>query len=73
MRDPNRIPRILDELKGIWISHPDLRLGQLLLNVVKDPALYYIEDQEIIKRLRDYYSEVENFENNKSNIQDKKR
>ena len=70
MRDPKRIPKILDELKGIWSTYPDLRLGQLLLNAVRDPILYYLEDEEIIKRLRDYYSEVRNIETNKPDIQD---
>jgi hypothetical protein len=70
MRDPKRIPKILDELKGIWSMVPDLRLGQLILNVLQDPILYYLEDEEVIKRLREHYSGV-HFETNKSNIQDK--
>jgi hypothetical protein len=73
MRDPKRIPTILNELKGIWATYPDLRLGQLLLNVVKDPVLYYLEDAEIIKVLRDYYSEGKNIENNKSQLRDSKQ
>ena len=68
MRDPNRIPEILNQLKAIWSSFPDLRLGQLLLNVDQDPRLYYIEDEELIKALRDYYSEVKHIENHKPDI-----
>ncbi len=71
MRDPKRIPKILDELKGIWSSFPDLRLGQLILNVLENQACYYIEDEELIKLLREHYSEVKNIETNKPNIQDK--
>ena len=70
MRDPKRIPKLLDELKGVWSSFPDLRLGQLLLNVFSDPTLYYMEDEEIIKHLRKYYSEVNHIETNKPDIQD---
>lgn len=33
MRDPARIPRVLDALRETWEKHPDLRLGQLLMNI----------------------------------------
>ena len=68
MRDPKRIPDILNQLKAIWSSFPDLRLGQLLMNVDDDPRLYYIEDGELIKVLRNHYSEAKYIENNKSSI-----
>ena len=55
MRDQNRIDNILQQLAEIWKQYPDLRLGQLLLNVLGDPALYYIEDQALIDYLRNYY------------------
>ncbi len=72
MRDPKRIPEILNELKGIWSSFPGLRLGQLICNMwLSEQDLYYIEDEELMKILKDHYSEVRNFENNKPNIQDK--
>jgi uncharacterized protein YihD (DUF1040 family) len=32
MRDPNRIPRILEKLRLLWEKSPDLRLGQLVEN-----------------------------------------
>lgn len=55
MRDANRIPEILDALQKLWMANPDLRLGQLLVNVVnlKDPSdeLFYIEDDELHNRL----------------------
>ena len=49
-----------DRLKTLWKKYPDLRLGQLILNVLQDPALYYIEDAELIDLLdklseRNYY------------------
>jgi len=70
MRDPKRIPKMLNELKGIWSTFPDLRLGQLLVNVTERSTLYYMEDDELMKKIRQYYSEAKNFENNQSNIQD---
>lgn len=35
MRNPNRIPIILDLIKKEWERNPDLRLGQLLSNVAR--------------------------------------
>ena len=58
MRDMNRIDLILDRLKTLWKKYPDLRLGQLITNVLQDPALYYIEDAELIDLLEEYYSNI---------------
>ena len=55
MRNPDRIEIILDAIKQIWQKYPDMRLGQLLLNVLPDPALYYVEDTELINALTDFY------------------
>lgn len=77
MRDPKRIPEILNELKGIWGSLPDLRLGQLIINAAgmwdmssmdAERKLYYMEDEQLIKLLRDHYSEVDYIEANKPNL-----
>ena len=53
MRDVNRIPQILDDLKKIWELTPDIRLGQLLLNAVgcNKTTLFYIEDQDLIDKM----------------------
>ena len=53
MRDINRIPQILNDLKKIWELTPDIRLGQLLLNAVdhNENTLFYIEDQDLIDRM----------------------
>ena len=76
MRDPKRIPQILDELKGIWGAFPVLRLGQFIINVidsqiVNEQQFYYMEDEELIKLFRNYFSEVKYIEPNKPNIQNK--
>ena len=57
MRDPNRIPQILEEIKKIWEKYPDMRLGQLIGNVFRDPTLYYVEDQGLVDGLKDLYEE----------------
>ena len=54
MRDPKRIPETLHDVQRVWEAFPDLRLGQLLLNVVPDTALYYIEDEELVHRLLEF-------------------
>ena len=59
MRDVNRIDKILNEIKDIWEEYPDLRLGQLICNVVRDPALYYIEDEALVEILRESYGDAE--------------
>ena len=61
MRDINRIPQILGDLKKIWELTPDIRLGQLLLNAVdhNENTLFYIEDQDLIdKMFHEIYSNL---------------
>lgn len=55
MRDPNRIDQLLARLKVIWERNPDLRLGQLILNVASDPVLYYVEDEELMTAMEKLY------------------
>ena len=55
MRSKYRIDITLNELQNIWLEFPDLRLGQLLLNAVSDPELYYLEDEELIVKLQEFY------------------
>ena len=55
MRSKYRIDITLNELQNIWLEFPDLRLGQLLLNAVSDPELYYLEDEELIIKLQEFY------------------
>lgn len=56
MRPKNRIDKILNELSVVWKKNPDLRLGQLICNVLQDPQLYYIEDDDLIDYLKKYYN-----------------
>lgn len=56
MRDLNRIDCILDRLGVIWKKFPDLRLGQLVLNVWQDPSMYYVEDEEFINEIESFYN-----------------
>ena len=55
MRDPKRIDVILQEISAIWHKYPDMRLGQLIGNVLEGPSLYYVEDDSLVKVLKDMY------------------
>lgn len=48
MRDPARIDRILEAVREVWTGHPDLRLGQILVNAIHPsrpcPQIFYAED-----------------------------
>lgn len=59
MRDIGRIDKVLKEVGEVWKQVPDLRLGQLLLNVLQDPALYQVEDDQLILRLKEFYKRSE--------------
>ena len=55
MRDPARIERMLALVKKVWYDGPDLRLTQLIMNVLNhngDP--YYVEDEKLEEALKAY-------------------
>lgn len=61
MRDPARIPRILEALRVEWEKSPDLRPGQLIVNATpderatwdpKDVTLFYREDEALVEDVR---------------------
>lgn len=58
MRDPKRINKCLRKIKEIWSKNPDLRLGQLLINMTPDAkSLYFIEDEDLINLLDNFYKD----------------
>ena len=59
MRDPKRIEKVLNEIRGMWHQYPDLRLGQLLYNSTptgKD--IFYVEDEDLVLNLKRYCKEI---------------
>jgi hypothetical protein len=62
MRDPARIDRMIVMLWELWKAQPDLRLGQLLVNVIRPgepcPRVFYAEDTDTEAKLAEYLSEV---------------
>ena len=64
MRDPKRIPKILERLRKLWEASPDMRLGQLLENVFPNRPgmsskysriMYYLEDEVLVETLENFY------------------
>ena len=62
MRDPNRIPKVLDYVRRAWERNPDLRLGQLIVNLTSErfADLFYVEDDQLLDVLR---KELDIYEN----------
>ena len=60
MRDINRIEPFMNELAEIWYTVPDWRFGQLIENFKtceQIDDLFYMEDSEILKKLRHFKKE----------------
>ena len=62
MRNTDRIPIILKRLENIWNKHPDLRIGQLFINLcylLKQQGInmFSIEDDELLTELEKMYRE----------------
>lgn len=51
-RDENRIGVLLDLLGRVWELYPDMRFGQLIINLGLDE--FYKEDDVAIAELRDF-------------------
>ncbi|MBX9901383.1 MAG: hypothetical protein K2Y28_11435 [Burkholderiaceae bacterium] len=62
MRDPNRIPVVLDALRRVWERQPDLRLGQLIVIATRpdEPCLkvFNIEEAELLAGLSEYENQL---------------
>jgi hypothetical protein len=59
MRDINRIDNFCNELAKYWKQVPDLRFGQLIINIFgsceKDPWFY--EEDEMLKVFENFFKE----------------
>ena len=42
---------VLSKIETVWKQYPDLRLGQLLLNVCGSNDLFMMEDEKLQERL----------------------
>lgn len=62
MREKERIERICNTLKELWLENPDWRFGQLLINyaLAKDNySVWSIEDDVIEKHLNGLLEELQ--------------
>ena len=58
MRNPNRIPEIMALLQRGWQKVPQWRLGQLIENLkryIGVDDLFYIEDDEMIEKIVNFF------------------
>ena len=46
----------LARLYRLWMQHPDLRFGQMLLNCFRDSDLYDLSNEEMITRIEVFYA-----------------
>jgi hypothetical protein len=53
MRDPDRIPTVLEQLERIWTRHPDWRLGQLVSNIASwaDQDVWNLEEEALVREV----------------------
>ena len=58
VRDPARIKPILEYLEDEWSKNPDLRLGQLFINLIRSRSdvdsmdeIFFIEDEELFPEI----------------------
>lgn len=52
MRDPKRIPVVLEEIRKVWEHYPDLRLCQLIENA---GGHFYTEDEAFVENLKKWH------------------
>lgn len=54
-RNLKRIPSVLKKIRKYWEKYPDLRLTQLIVNIVNPeqpcPEVFYMEDNTLVERL----------------------
>jgi len=51
MRKPERIDPIIERLRSLWHTNPDLRLGQIIVNAFGTADPFYVEDELFILSL----------------------
>lgn len=59
MRDPNRIPQVMEKLQKLWEQVPDWRFMQLINNIQSAEGydLFYVEDSTFVDILDKYFND----------------
>ncbi|MCL1668579.1 hypothetical protein M2T82_10945 [Elizabethkingia ursingii] len=56
MRNPDRIKIVLEQIEQLWITNPDFRFGQLIMNITQtgehNPKLFYMEEDELLEKIK---------------------
>jgi len=59
--EPNSAKEVLETIEKVWAKYPDLRLTQLLVNVIKPSEfcaeIYYVEDSKLVELLNELAAE----------------
>ncbi len=49
---------VISKILNVWLSNPNLRLGQLLVNAMSDPSIktdiFFIEDYDLLKLVEEF-------------------
>lgn len=53
-RNPDRIPTVVAALERAWKETPDMRLGQLIVNMCGRRDPFMVEDDVMLDELRDW-------------------
>lgn len=56
-RSRSRISPVIRKLEEVWREHPDLRLGQLLIDCASDKDLFNLEDDELLEAMERFGDE----------------
>ena len=59
MRDPHRLNNFYNELCSIHKTYvPQWRFGQMLSNIFHNEDIFFLEEDEMLKRIKKYFEEV---------------
>jgi len=68
MRDPSRIPIVMDKIQEVWKSNPDFRLGQLICVFARPSQpcndLFNIEEDDLLKGIDKFLNRLNTMDNN---------
>lgn len=58
MRNPNRLFKFYDELRRIHMTYvSDWRFGQFMYNIFGKEDIFYLEEEDVLKRVKNYFGE----------------
>ena len=57
-RNPNRLYNFYGELTRIHMTYvPDWRFGQMMVNIFGTQDIFYLEEDDVLKRVKQYFGE----------------